>query len=143
LGTLTTTGGNRVVLAAAGTPVTGTLRAQVQCVSGISGVSNVSVQQILYKQSYNVYSDLGVGGSIGVSTGPAEATATFMKLENIAAADAPEPPTVMRASYTLENFRATPDSFAGWFVEEGLGNRYMRYYHEPESGYLHFFVKTN
>lgn len=135
IGTLSATSGPTVILTAVGSNASGAVRATV---SGLPvGVSNVTVQPIISNQSFNVYSDAGAGGFVGVSEGPA-GSATDLTLAEQPTGGV-EGQKFMRATYTLRNTPGLQDAFAVWFVEQENFSRFMRAY---ESGYLRFNVRT-
>lgn len=134
LGTLSATSGPTVKLLTGNTEISGVLRAQV---SGFTANSNVTVGNVTYTQSYNVYSDAGSGGYVGASQGPAGSTIVLSQQND---GTAPEGSTFRRSVYTLKNTPGEEDAYALWFTEAELGSRFMPTY---ESGYLHFFVRTN
>lgn len=136
LGTLNPTTGRTTVLTAGITPQTGTLRARM---GSISGTAAVSIENVVFTQTFNIYSDAGVGGDIGVSTGPAVVTNTQMQLTELTGTP-PEGTKFMRANFTLQNSPAGNDAFAVWFVETPDFPRFMRDY---ENGFLRFHVKTD
>lgn len=134
IGTLSRTRGDSVFLTALNTPVTGPLRAQEGPV--LSTTSLVTVANVPLNRFFNVFSDAGVGGFVGVSTGGANATQIVLSTES---GGAPEGATYLRATYTLENNPSQQDAYALWFTEEPQGDAFMRFYQE---GYLHFYVRT-
>ncbi len=135
IGTLSATSGPNVLLTAAGSNASGQVRATFGALP--VAASNVTVQPISFNQSYNVYSDAGAGGDVGVSAGPAGFGSAITLDEPTAGAI--EGAKFMQATFTLRNSAAGNDAFAVWFVEQANFSRFMRAY---ETGYLRFNVRT-
>jgi len=139
LGTLSATLGPVVTFTAPLSPTSGTLSASV--VDPVSGTFNasatVNVAPIVYTQSYNVYSDAGAGGTIGVSTGTA--TGTAMTLSELSGGSAPGSTKYLHAAWTMVDTTGKSDAFAVWFVGETYGSRFMPSYAD---GFLQFWVRT-
>ena len=106
---------------------------------GLSATTNVTVSDINFPQSVNIYSDNGAGGNVGVSVGGLLPN-TGLGLSEISDGTAPEGTKLFHSTFTLVNDTTNhKDAFAVWFVEETGVSRYLRFY---ESGYLQFWVRT-
>lgn len=138
LGTLSRSTGESVLLTARATPAAGTLRARVIPLAR-SGTTGVTVANIVFTQSFNVYSDAGSGGQVGVSTGPFASGTALALTEQIGGGVTGDPDSFRRSVVTLRNGGASNDAFAVWFTEEATGTRFLNAYAD---GYLHFFVRT-
>ncbi len=103
----------------------------------VSGSAAVTVAAIPVTQSYNVYSDLGAGGSIGVSFGGAAGTGLYLQEINTGSIEGTK---FFRSTYTLLTDGGHPTAFANWFALESGGSRFMSAY---DTGYLQFYVRTN
>jgi len=135
LGSIAGSPGATVTLTAALSPIAGTLSAAV---GSINASVNVNVADVAYTQSYNVFSDAGTGGTIGVSKGPTPGS-TDLTLDNRTDGGAPGNTHYMRANWTLVNTPGQTDAFAVWFVGETFGSRFMQSYAD---GFLQFWVRT-
>lgn len=133
IGTVSPLSGPTTILSASPTASSGSITATQGTVSS-SVVVNVADPN--WTQSYNIYSDLGSGGFVGV----AQNVGSTMNLTEISGG-APEGTTFRRASGNLQ-FSGSNDGFAVWFtnVDGANGTRYMAPYN---NGYLHFWVKTS
>jgi hypothetical protein len=135
VGTLSGTTGPSVLLTATPSNAVGQLRATFAGVP--DAIANITVQPISFNQSYNVYSDAGAGGTVGVSVGPTGFGSSLTLTEPTSGAV--EGVKSMRATFTLRDSATPNDAFAVWFVQQDNFSRYMRSY---ESGYLRFNVRT-
>lgn len=137
LGTLSNSAGPSTLLTASASPVSGQIRASV---GGVSGTTSIDVAPVTFTGFYNVYSDLGVGGQIGVAAAPyiPPAGSTLTLHENTGGVPS-DPARYMDAKFTLGNTPGKNDAFAVWFVQEPSFPRYMGGF---EHGYLDFFVRS-
>ncbi len=126
--------GATTILTAAASPASGNITATQ---ASVSSSAVVNVAGVTYTQSYNVYSDAGSGGFVGVATGGGAGTA--LTLSEQPGGVASDPATFRRSTYTLVNNAGLQDAFAVWFTEEQSGSRFMRFY---QNGYLQFWVRT-
>jgi len=134
LGTLSSTQGPTVTLTAPSSPVSGTITAS----SGpITNSVSVNVGPVTYTQTFNVYSDAGVGGTIGTSTGTAPGSS--MTLAEQTTNPAPGSTKFMHGSWTMVNSPGLTDAFSFWYVGEPIGSRFMQPY---ANGFLQFWVRS-
>ncbi|MCG3204696.1 MAG: hypothetical protein KCHDKBKB_01411 [Elusimicrobia bacterium] len=136
VGTVSPVQGSRTLLTAGNSAAVGNITAT----QGISGSANVTVANITWTQSYNVYSDNGSGGSVGVYKGVH--AGTNMTLSEQPGGVVGDPATFRRSLYTLVNNPGVQDAAAIWFTntDGNNGSRFMRYF---ENGYLSFWVRTS
>lgn len=129
IGSLSALSGQRTRLDAAATPALGSITA-TDPGTGISTTTYIDVADVTFTQSFNVYSDAGSGGQIGV-----DQSGGSMNIQDSDLAGAPEGSKVMHATYTVTGANA----YATWFDYEPTGSRFMSGYSD---GYLHFWVRT-
>jgi hypothetical protein len=105
-------------------------------VGAISGSASVSVQKLIVNQSYNVYSDLGAGGNVGVSFDGAPGTGLGLSEPHTGSV---EGTAFFHSTFTLQLDGGHARAFANWYVEETNTSRFMNDYAD---GYLQFYVRT-
>lgn len=132
IGNIAPAQGLSTTLTAAASAANGSITATDQ---SISSTTLVSVANIVFNNSFNVYSDLGPGGFVGASQG---GTGSNMALNELTGTP-PEGSKFMRATMTVGNTAGQTDGFALWFVEEPSGTRFLHFF---SNGYLQFYVKT-
>ncbi len=125
-------------LTAASSAQSGTLKASQ---GAVSATASVNVADVQWVQSFNVYSDNGSGGFVGVAKGTNNGTVMNLSEQNLGAGVAPEGKFVRQSNYTLVNNPNLQDAFAIWFTnaDAGTGSRFMHYF---DTGYLYFWVRT-
>jgi len=128
--------GTRARLDASATPALGSIRATQ---GAIFADTFVDVANIVFTQNFNVYSDAGSSGPIGIDTCATCPDSLVLNGSHGTSPPFPEGKTVMHATYTLVNSAGGDVSYAAWFVYETVGTRYLSAYSD---GYLHFWIKT-
>jgi hypothetical protein len=107
-------------------------------VGGINGGVSIGVAPLDVKQSYNVYSDAGAGGTVGVSQGGAPGTALSLQEPNTGSVEGVR---FFHSTYTLLTDSSHLQAYANWYVEETNNTRFMNDY-GGQNGYLQFYVRT-
>jgi hypothetical protein len=135
LGVFDPTEGPITNLNASPTPQDGQIQARYE---GVEGRANVSVQDVQFTDTFNVYSDAGFAADPGVAPDPTGPDPSSMEIEELTGSPI-EGDKFLRATFSLTNPGPGSDGFALWYVENAEFPRFMRDY---ENGFLRFHVKT-
>ncbi|MCB4756058.1 MAG: hypothetical protein LHV69_03345 [Elusimicrobia bacterium] len=107
--------------------------------NAVSATSDVTIIDYVPTQTFNVYSDAGAGGGVGVAHNPE----TSFGLSEPNDGTAPEGVKFMRSTYTLVNTPGQTNAYGLWFVESVNFPQFMSFYSPSDNGYLQFYVRSS